>query len=390
MTPLVRALGLLGLGAVVALSTWLLGADQATSNLAFLAGAMAAGELVELRPADRAPLPLSFAVVTVLVTEEPWQVIVVVVAAELVAAVVRTDVAGLENRSIRFTERCAAAFAGGAAFQLVGLIEVEHPNAVELAALTAAAITPIVVADAVGWIRDRVFPPVRARGADVALVTSGILMAIGYEGIGGEGHLGLWGPILFSIPLVAAWYSFELLASTRRSFEQTVQALAAAPELGGLVREGHADRVADLAAAMGRALLLAPSDLEHLRTAARLHHLGAVCLDEPPDGAPLDPAEVAYAGAAMLRASEALAPAGDVVAAEPLLHRPPDSQQPPAALSGMILKVASAYDELTEGNDDHAAWAVEALYTGPGYVYDGRVLGALERVLERRGVLSAR
>jgi hypothetical protein len=53
----------------------------------------------------------------------------------------------------------------------------------------------------------------------------------------------------------------------------------------------------------------------------------------------------------------------------------------------MILKVASAYDELTEGNDEHAAWAVEALYTGPGYVYDGRVLGALERVLERRKVL---
>ncbi len=56
----------------------------------------------------------------------------------------------------------------------------------------------------------------------------------------------------------------------------------------------------------------------------------------------------------------------------------------------MILKVASAYDELTEGNDEHAAWAVEALYTGPGYVYDGRVLGALERALERRGALAVR
>ncbi len=53
----------------------------------------------------------------------------------------------------------------------------------------------------------------------------------------------------------------------------------------------------------------------------------------------------------------------------------------------MVLKVASAFDELTDGRDEHAAWAVEALYTGPGYVYDGRVLGALERVLERRGAL---
>ena len=91
----------------------------------------------------------------------------------------------------------------------------------------------------------------------------------------------------------------------------------------------------------------------------------------------------------MLRASGVLAPAGDIVAAEPLLHRPQGAMgQPAAALSGMILKVASAYDELTEGDDQHSAWAVEALYTGPGYVYDGRVLAALERVLERRGALA--
>ena len=77
----------------------------------------------------------------------------------------------------------------------------------------------------------------------------------------------------------------------------------------------------------------------------------------------------------MLRASEALAAAGDIVAAEPSLHRPPGSAPVPAALEGQVLKVASAFDELTEGQDEHARWAVEALYTGPGYVYDGRVLG---------------
>jgi hypothetical protein len=258
-------------------------------------------------------------------------------------------------------------------------------------ALTLAAIAPVVVADLVGYVRDRVIAPLAARSADVAVITSGILMAVGYDGIDGDGELGLWGPILFSIPLIAAWYSFELLSSTRKSFEQTVQALAAAPELGGLVREGHAERVAELSLLMGRSLDLSPAALEQLHTAALLHHLGVVCLDEPDEGLLLDPVQVATAGANMLRASDVLAPAGDVVAAEPLLHRPPGASDPPAAaLSGMILKVASAYDELTEGNDEHAAWAVEALYTGPGYVYDGRVLGALERVLERRGALASR
>ena len=391
MSATVRALVLFAAGAFVAAVAWAFGAPNAVSDLAFLAGALAAGELIELRPLDRTPLPLSFAVMTVIVTVPAWQVVVVVVAAEMVAALTQTRLRGIRSRVSIFAERCAEAFAAGVVYQIVLAADVGNRRAVDLSALALAAIAPIVVADLVTFVRVRTIAPLRARAADVAVVTSGILMAVGYDGIAEKGRLGLWGPILFSIPLIAAWYSFELLASTRRSFEQTIQALAAAPELGGLVREGHADRVADLATAMGRVLDLAPSDLDQLRTAALLHHLGSVCLDEPEEGFVLDPVEVATAGANMLRASEVLAPAGDVVAAEPLLHRPPRAAEPPpAALSGMILKVASAYDELTEGDDEHAAWAVEALYTGPGYVYDGRVLGALERVLERRGDLLVR
>lgn len=391
MNANLRAASLFALGAIVAATAWALGADPIISDLAVLAGALSAGELIELRPADRTPLPLSFAVMTVIVTVAPWQAVVVVVAAEVVAALAQTSQRGISGRAMALAERCAEAFVAGALYHVVQAADVASPRAVDLTALALAAVAPIVVSDLVTYVRDRTIAPIRARAADVAVVTSGILMAVGYQGIDGEGHLGLWGPILFSIPLIAAWYSFELLASTRKSFEQTIQALAAAPELGGLVREGHADRVADLAVAMGKTLVLTPGDLDQLRTAALLHHLGSVCLDEPAEGFALDPVEVATAGANMLRASEVLAPAGDVVAAEPLLHRPPRaSEPPPAALSGMILKVASAYDELTEGNDEHASWAVEALYTGPGYVYDGRVLGALERVLERRGALVVR
>jgi len=391
MSANVRAIGLLVAGLLVGAATWIAAADPAISDLAVLAGALAAGELLQLKPSDRAPLPLSFAVMTVIVTSAPWQVIIVVIAAEGVACVVNPALTGIAPRLMVLAERCAEAFAAGAVYQLVLALDLGRPRAVDLTAFTLAAIAPIVVSDAVVYVRERRLAPLRARGADVAIVTSGILMAVGYRGIAGDGQLGLWGPILFSIPLIAAWYSFKLLASTRKSFEQTIQALAAAPELGGLVREGHADRVGALAVSMGRSLMLSGTELEQLHTAALLHHLGAVCLDEPNPGFTLDPVEVATAGANMLRASDVLAPAGDVVAAEPLLHRPPGAGDPaPAALSGMILKVASAYDELTEGNDEHAAWAVEALYTGPGYVYDGRVLGALERALERRGALAVR
>ena len=68
-------------------------------------------------------------------------------------------------------------------------------------------------------------------------------------GVEGHGGMGLWGPAVFTIPLLAAWYSYEHLALIRRTYDQTIRALGAAPELGGMVRDGHAERVADLTVA---------------------------------------------------------------------------------------------------------------------------------------------
>jgi hypothetical protein len=360
-------------------------------DLAVLGAALVGSELFELRPLGRAALPLSFAVAVVLVpAATPVEYALVVGIGYTVAVAIRTEPHSVWQRVLLLAERLAEGYTIRASFRLVLDASGHTPSrALVLAEYAAAAVSPILVADVVTIVLRRRVAPIRARGADLALITSAMLMAVGYAGIAGDGRLGLWGPLLFCIPLLAAWYSFELLASTRRSFRQTVSALGVAPELGGLVRSGHVERVADLATAMGRELELSANDLEHLETAALLHHLGAVCLDEPPVGASHDPIDIARSGATMLRASPALAPAGDIVAAEPLLHRPPGTTDAPAAaLEGQILKVASAFDELTEGQDEHATWAVEALYTGPGYVYDGRVLGALERVLARRGLLD--
>ena len=362
-------------------------------DLVILGAALVGSELFELRPPGRVALPLSFATALVLVpASTPLQYALVIGVGYSIATIVRPAPKRLFDRLLLLAERFVEAYAIRAAYQVV-IDATDHSESrvFVLAALAAGAVAPLLVADLVSALRGNHFAGVNRRGADIALVTSAILMTVGYAGIGGTGRLGLWGPLLFSIPLVAAWYSLELLATTRRSFRQTVSALGAAPELGGLVRPGHVERVAELAVAMGEELDLSGSETEQLETAALLHHLGAVCLDEAPTDRSLDPLEVARAGAAMLRASPALAPAGDIVAAEPSLHRsrPGASEADVAALEGQILKVASAFDELTEGQDEHAAWAVEALYTGPGYVYDGRVLGALERVLARRGVLVA-
>ena len=93
----------------------------------------------------------------------------------------------------------------------------------------------------------------RGRLAWLAIASSGMLMAIGYRGVDGDGRVGIWGPLLFSTPLLAAWYAFERLDSATRSYRQTIEALAMAPELGGMVPPGHAERVADAGVGDGRA-----------------------------------------------------------------------------------------------------------------------------------------
>ncbi len=119
-----------------------------------------------------------------------------------------------------------------------------------------------------------------------------------------------------------------------------------------------------------------------------LHHLGQVCVDEPEDGRPAEAAAVAEAGAAILRSTSLLAPAGDVVAAETMPSLRSSTADGDVLLSGQILKVASAFDELAGGEASQHAVALETLYSGPAYLYDARVLEALEVVLDGRELLS--
>ena len=160
--------------------------------------------------------------------------------------------------------------------------------------------------------------------------------------------MGLWGPLVFTIPLLAAWYSYEHLGQIRRTYDQTIRALGAAPELGGVVRVGHSERVAATAVSVATELGFSRHELAQLETAALLHHLGQVCLDEPEDGRAPEPAAVASSGAEILRSTPLLAPAGDIIASETMPLREKNGSRP-SVLSGQVLKVASAFDELVRG-----------------------------------------
>ena len=112
-----------------------------------------------------------------------------------------------------------------------------------------------------------------------------------------------------------------------------------------------------------------------------------MCLDEPEDGRPPEPIAVAQSGATILRGTRLLAPAGDIIAAEWMPYRQTKASRP-SVLSGQVLKAASAFDDLSDGHPERAGLALEALCSAPEYLYDSRVLEALEMVLDRRGLLD--
>ena len=78
----------------------------------------------------------------------------------------------------------------------------------------------------------------------------------------------------------------------------------------------------------------------------------------------------------MLREIKPLAGAGDIVAG--------DTAEPRRRVAVQVLRVASDYDDLTARDSNDSSVAIETLRSAPGYVYDEKVLSALERVVKDR------
>lgn len=130
------------------------------------------------------------------------------------------------------------------------------------------------------------------------------------------------------------------------------------------------------ASAMGEQLGLTGSDVRDLEMAALLHHLGQVTLDDPVDEHGVDPAEVTAVTGSMLREIRPLVAAGEIVSGE--------VDDPKRRLAVQALRLASEYDDLTVRDNVPGDLAVESLRSAPSYVYDDRVVIALERVLRDR------
>jgi hypothetical protein len=402
MTLRARLFAVVVIGALAGTAAYLVDSEGSAAVLAVLGAGIVAGELFELRPLGRAPLAMSLAVMVVLArVATVAEFAVVIVVAELIAGAVRPAPRSIGGRVARTIERFMEAAATVAAYRVVlAALESADGRVQVMLALAAGAVAAIAVADVWHVVRElrrsptvaapRNLFPLDGRTADLTLIASGMLMAVGARGIDGKGDVGLWGVLLFAVPLMAACFAFERVAAIRSVYDQTIRALSAVPEIGGFVRPGHAERVADLAVGIGEELDFRRSELEQLRTAALLHHLGQVCLDEPLSDDGPDIGRIADAGASILRATASLAPAGHLLAAEPLPYRTSVLLPRSIAFGGQILKVASAYDDASGGDPSQASRALDELYRSPGYTYDGRVLAALEKVLARHGLLRSR
>ncbi|HAL30109.1 MAG TPA: hypothetical protein DCP20_05265 [Coriobacteriia bacterium] len=88
--------------------------------------------------------------------------------------------------------------------------------------------------------------------------------------------LGAWGLAIALLLTLILQNSFNLYLRIRRAYAQTIKALAHAAEMDRPQDVGHAERVADLAIAVGRESGLSSVELEHVGYGALLHDVGRI------------------------------------------------------------------------------------------------------------------
>ncbi|HSM01669.1 MAG TPA: HD domain-containing phosphohydrolase [Acidimicrobiia bacterium] len=215
--------------------------------------------------------------------------------------------------------------------------------------------------------------------AYLALFSSGALYGITAP------VMGLWALPLAGLPYAFSHVSLHRVQATRRTYRQTIQALGAVPEAGGMVAAGHAGRVAELAIGIGAEMGLSVSMLQRLEFAALLHDVGRVVLANPAIAAgSYSSSDVSGWSSAIMSEARYLENVAEVVAAQHHPYRRPgEERDPDLPLASKILRVTAAYDG-GMNNGLSSLESIEALHRGAAYDYDPEVVACLRRVLERR------
>lgn len=110
--------------------------------------------------------------------------------------------------------------------------------------------------------------------SSIAVGTLGIIVALAFIGYG-------YGAVLlFFGPLLLARYSFRLYIEMRNLYLSTIQALNKTVEAKDPYTSGHANRVCDYAVDLAKAIELPFTSIENIRTAAILHDIGKIGIND--------------------------------------------------------------------------------------------------------------
>jgi hypothetical protein len=157
-------------------------------------------------------------------------------------------------------------------------------------------------------------------------------------------QLGPASAVVAAVPLLIIHFSFHRYALARRTYDQAVLALSVVPEVAGHASLGHGERTAFYAAALTRAFSVDSRVADGVITAARIHHIGRVLDEKGPGHDGVRPS-----------AGEA---AGKMLSEVPFLHDVADLVASVEAapvgevdLRCAIIRVASTFDELTDGSE---------------------------------------
>jgi hypothetical protein len=197
---------------------------------------------------------------------------------------------------------------------------------------------------------------------------------------------------LLTLPVLLSYLSVQRVVTTRQALEEAVVALSRFSEITGLTRVGHVQRVADLSVAIGREMGADVVTLRAIERTALLHDVGQLGLREQLRGGATIHASTAEEATMARSVARVIAGTPQLAELTPYL----DQVRTPfrrtrefgehIPLPSRIVRVANAWDDITEGAVSARAQAValERLHLGLGYDYDPEVVTALERAVASR------
>lgn len=196
--------------------------------------------------------------------------------------------------------------------------------------------------------------------------------------------------VVAAVPFVMTISSFTRYGSVRKTYVQTILALARIPEVAGLGLEGHAERTAELAEGVAKDMGLTPQQVVTVRYAALMHDIGRITLTEPSivERGYTD-ADIDRWSAEIIAESDYLAEAAEVVSnhSQPF-RRPGEEADPEVPIEAKIVRACSHFDRAVFGEGIRPLEALEKLHRGAAYDFDPKVVASLRLVLGRMGVTT--